>query len=123
MEIKKYLLVGLMLLVGTMAFAQKEPNMDIHCEIACMEGKHHEGLFLGTQRSVVPDIYDLKYHELYFEVDPGVEFITGRITSNFIVTGAGVDTIVFDLINSLIVDSVKIIGLSSTFSDLPNDGL
>ena len=103
--------------------SQITPHLDNLCEVSCMEGKHREDLFDGVQRSLVPNVYDLKYHEIYLEIDPAVAFITGKITSTFLVTGMNVDTIVFDLRNGLIVDSVRVIGLASTFAQIPGDGL
>ena len=103
-------------------FAQKEPHLDNLCELSCMEGKHKENPTWIT-KSLVPNVYDLKYHELYLQVDPAVAFITGRVTSTFIITGPNQDTIVFDLNNGMVVDSVKVIGLTTTFAQIPGDGL
>lgn len=123
MEVNKWTLTGLCLIFTLSVFSQKEPSLDNLCEISCIEGKHHEHDLIGTEKSIVPNVYDLKYHELYFEVDPAISFLSGRITSTFLVTSSGVDSIVFDLDNNMVVDSVKIIGLTTSFTQIAGDGL
>lgn len=123
MEMKQYALTGLCLLFAFTGFSQKEPSLNNLCEIACQEGKHKEDHFNGMTKSIVPNVYDLKYHELYFEIDPDTTFLTGRVTSTFLITAAGVDSVVFDLKNDMIVDSVKIIGITSSFLQIPGNGL
>ena len=120
---EKFTLIGLCLLFTLDVFSQKEPSLDNLCEISCLEGKHHETNLNGLAKSIVPNVYDLKYHELYLEIDPAVAYINGRITSTFVVTASGVDSIVFDLKNNMTVDSVKIIGLTTGFTQIAGDGL
>jgi aminopeptidase N len=121
MEIKKCLLTGLVIMAGVSLQAQ---HTHLHVdftqdEIACMEAKSKEGSFVMMERSVVPNDYDLKHHELYLEVDPADTNITGRVTSSFLVTGSSVDSIYFDFSSVMNVDSVKIIGLTTTFTIIP----
>ena len=119
MEIKTTALTGLCLMFVFGAFAQIEPHPDNLCEVACMEGKHtsmDEGEFT---RSVVPGVYDLHHHEIYVEVNPGVSFITGRVRSTFVMTG-NADSVVFDLSDNMVVDSARIIGITTTFAQIPN---
>lgn len=125
MEIKKATLIGLCLMFASVKMsAQIEgPTLSNLCEISCLEGKHKGVSFNGIAKSLVPYVYDLKHHEIYLEVDPAVAFITGRVTSTFLMISPNVDTIVFDLKNSLVVDSVRIIGLTTTFAQIPNNGL
>ncbi len=118
MEIKKRILTGLCIVLTSGIWAQMEPSLDHLCEISCLEGMHKEPEVMGLQRSLVPHVYDLKHQELYLEVDPAIQFIKGRVTSTFVVTGLNVDSIVFDLRNNMIVDSVKIIGLSASFAPI-----
>src|SRR5688572_25645021 len=128
MEIKKCLpagkagiLTGLVIMTGVLLQAQhvhlyQDFTQD---EIACMEAKSKEGSFIMMERSVVPNDYDVKHHELYLEVDPADTNILGRVLSDFLVTGSSVDSIYFDFSSVMTVDSVKIIGLSTTFTIIP----
>jgi aminopeptidase N len=122
MEIKNYLITGLVIVSSLALNAQQETFDFMQSEIACMEAKSKEGSLVMEERSIVPNDYDLKYHELYLEVDPANPVITGRITSNFLVTGNSVDSVFFDFSNIMTVDSVKIIGLTTTFTTI-TDGL
>lgn len=123
MEIRKWSITGLVLFLFTGIYAQVEPNIENVCEVSCMESMFRDEEFSGTERSVVPHVYDIHYHELYLEIDPAVEMITGRVTTQFTVTGLNVDSIVFDLRNNMIVDSVKIVGIPTSFAPLPGHGL
>lgn len=49
---------------------------------------------------------DLIYQKLEWNLDPAVRFISGKITSRFIVRATESNGIVFDLANQLVVDSV-----------------
>jgi len=49
---------------------------------------------------------DLVYQRMEWTVDPAVKYIKGKITSYFKAKTAGVNTISFDLLNNLTVDSV-----------------
>lgn len=122
MEIKKYLLTGLVLVtVFTLQAQYAVHPMDCaEDEISCLEAKSREGHFTMQERSIVPGGYDLKYHELYLEVDPGDTVISGRITSKFLVTATSIDSVHFDLTNAMTVDSVKILGFSTTFTTITN---
>lgn len=123
MEVKRYLFIGLCLLFTFNGFGQTEPSIGNLCEISCLEGKHHENMLFGNSKSIVPNVYDLKHHELYFEIDPAIAYLTGRITSTFVITVASTDSIVFDLEPNMIVDSVRIIGLTTSFAQVAGDGL
>jgi aminopeptidase N len=118
MEVKKLTLIGLSLVFTCFLNAQIAPSLDNLCEITCGEtpSRSDEDDF---SRSVVPNTYNLHYHDLYFEVDPGVNFIAGRVTSTFVMN-VNADTIVFDMGAGLTVDSVKIIGQSASFATITN---
>ncbi len=63
--------------------------------------------------------YDITYHKLEFTVDPtqdpAAAFISGKITTNFTAT-ANMNTLTFDMFDTLIASSVKINGVITTFS-------
>ncbi len=60
--------------------------------------------------------YDLRYHRLEWTVDPAVCYIQGSVTSYFVTTVAGVNTLAFELSASLTVDSVKFHGNHISFT-------
>jgi aminopeptidase N len=59
--------------------------------------------------------YDITYHKLEFTVDPTVASISGKVTTTFTAL-SDMNTITFDLFDSLIVSSVKKNGAVLTFS-------
>ncbi len=50
--------------------------------------------------------FDIRYYKCEWAIDPAVRFISGKVTSYFIITSLS-DDISFDLMNDLVVDSVK----------------
>ncbi|HNU86765.1 MAG TPA: M1 family aminopeptidase [Ferruginibacter sp.] len=86
--------------------AQLKENNNTPAEgIALQEKKHYEGLNIinGTLASTN---FDVKYYRCEWEVDPAVYYISGKVTVYFVITSAG-NSISFDLMNSMNVDSVK----------------
>ncbi len=73
--------------------------------------------------SRVPDDYDLKYHRLELTLDPGQNYITGKVTTRFVPKTAGFSEISFDLSKVLVVNSVTYHGQPVTFEQLANDVL
>jgi aminopeptidase N len=65
--------------------------------------------------SLITD-YDVIYYRLVWDVDPAVHFIRGAVTTWFEPLVSGFDTILFNLSDSLTVDSVKYHHNSLTFS-------
>jgi aminopeptidase N len=63
--------------------------------------------------------YDLKYHRIHWHVSPDTLFISGEITSYFILT-EDADHIYFDLTDTLIVDSVLFEGNPVSFDHINN---
>jgi len=60
--------------------------------------------------------YDLNYHRLVFETDPGVRYIKGSVTSYFQPTSANFSEIGFEISAALTVDSVKMLDNSLAFN-------
>ena len=50
--------------------------------------------------------FDVKYYRCEWEVNPAIRYITGKVTIYFTITNA-TNNIVLDLLNPLVVDSVK----------------
>jgi len=66
--------------------------------------------------------YDLKYHRLALDVDPGVAFISGEITSYF-EAKSDMSTITFDLTSNMIVSQVLQRGNLLAFTQNADDEL
>lgn len=66
--------------------------------------------------SPLTDRYNLTYHRLVWAVDPAVNYIQGAVTSYLLPTVSGVDTLHFDLSDSLQVDSVRYHGQLAPFT-------
>ena len=64
--------------------------------------------------------YDITYHKLEFNVDPAVYLISGKITTTYIAL-ANMNTLTFDLSNTLIVSSVKINNVNLAFTQNTNE--
>lgn len=61
--------------------------------------------------------YDLKYQRLELDLDPAEQFVSGTVTSHFLVK-ENMSSIYFDLSNVLTVSEVKFHGANLTFSQL-----
>ena len=60
--------------------------------------------------------FDVKYHRMLWSVDPAVRALSGSITTYFTCSVAGQQDIVFDLSDSLVVDSVAYHNMPSAFA-------
>lgn len=66
--------------------------------------------------------YDLKYHRLELNIDPGVAFISGTITSYY-VANSDLSTVTFDLASNMNVSQVTHHGMPLTFTHNAEDEL
>ncbi len=73
--------------------------------IALAEGNAYSRLSLENATSA-SDNFDIKYYRCKWTVDPSLRYISGSVTSYFIITNA-TDNISFDLIDDLTVDSIN----------------
>ncbi|MBE9469111.1 MAG: T9SS type A sorting domain-containing protein [Bacteroidetes bacterium] len=90
---KKLLIVTLTILLYYSAFSESKQKRDYH-----------------FRRSYMPQIcvgecYDIIYHRLEWEIDPGKYYIKGCVTTFFKIKQQ-TDSIRFDLANELVVDSI-----------------
>lgn len=95
----RLLLVILFLITG-FAFAKAQSPL-----IATLEKKASLQKTNGLATSAASGNYRVHYYQLYWQVNPAVNYITGKVTAHFIITQQS-STIVFDLTNKLTVDSV-----------------
>lgn len=59
--------------------------------------------------------YDLTYAKLEFTVNPASSFIEGKVTSTYIAI-ENMTSLTFDLVNNMVVSSVKINGIAKSFT-------
>ncbi|HMT28585.1 MAG TPA: hypothetical protein PKD91_04825, partial [Bacteroidia bacterium] len=92
------------------AFSQAE-----FLKIVKGEKDAHSGKMIPATLSASAD-YDVKYYNCFWNIDPAVNFISGKVTTLFTPTQAAFDSIVFDLTDALTVDSVVYHNVSITFN-------
>jgi len=73
----------------------------------------------STLLSTISD-YDIIYHRCEWQVDPSVNYISGKITTHFKPFTTGFDTLLFNLSDSLVVDSVLFHGASMSINHSGN---
>src|SRR5688572_29252709 len=90
-------------------------------EIALMERMGHDRLSSSTlyNATAASANFDVKYYRLEWEVDPAVNYIKGKVTAYFTMLSTAT-TVSFDLMNGLVVDSVKRRGVLLTKQHLNN---
>lgn len=74
--------------------------------------------FNSTEKNLSTEFtnsYDLKYHRLYWIIDPSEEYIEGSVTSHFIAL-ENMDEIYFDLASGFTIDSVVFHSTNQVFS-------
>ncbi len=84
--------------------------------IAEMEQTAFQQMLLPEGSASVGDNYDLKYHRLVWEVAPTIFYIKGKITSYFVPVTNVMNTMDFDLTDTLLVDSVIFHATKQTFT-------
>ena len=58
-----------------------------------------------TPQTIITNNYDLKYHRFFWFIDPSQRYISGSVTSYFVATSEVMNSIQFQLNNSLSADS------------------
>lgn len=104
------LFFALLILASTGLSAQNSQGVVTPAdEISEIEKRAHLPIINGIENIVsnaVSNNYDVKYYRCEWEVDPSVRYIKGKVTMYYLVTIA-TSTLQLDLMNPLIVDSVK----------------
>ena len=75
-------------------------------DIALMEQLSHQRLNNQGNVSLASGNFDVKYYRCEWEVDPAIRYINGRVTVYYTINASG-NSVSFDLVNGLTVDSVK----------------
>lgn len=100
-------------------FAQTDSILE---QIAKSEQRQHASLRNYDAYSVSSNNFDAKYYNCEWTVDPAVRFISGVVTSHFVIT-AGTNSITYDLSNALTVDSILYHGTKINFTHSANNAL
>ncbi|HOV12348.1 MAG TPA: M1 family aminopeptidase [Bacteroidales bacterium] len=99
-------------------FSQRQPDKDFINQISQQETKSHENIFkVGNTK--LGENYDLNYHRMHWFVDPGVNYISGSVTSYFTALST-INQLVFELNSALTIDSVKYHNNNLSFSHPDN---
>ncbi|HEX2898630.1 MAG TPA: peptidase M1, partial [Bacteroidia bacterium] len=117
---QRFQLVLLFALLPLLSLAQQVGYTPLRPDIVEAERKAASAKMAAVS-SALTDAYDLKYNRFQWAVDPAVKYISGNITSYFEPVGAAMDTLYFDLSDSLTVDSVKYHGNAVTFAHLSGE--
>lgn len=88
-------------------------------EISTMERDAHSRLFTAQGESLSSNNFDVKYYRCNWELDPAIRYIKGSVTTYFKLSSAS-SSITLDLMNTLIVDSIKQRNTLLTFSQPTN---
>jgi aminopeptidase N len=128
---KKFILAFLLLVNYAMAQGiDKEAFIKEFEELRKREMLSHQKFFgpngpggtNGVDFTVASNNFDIHHSRLEWSIDPAVKFINGKCTYDFVMTMAS-NTITFDLLNTLTVDSVLYHNSSITFQQTPQHGL
>lgn len=64
--------------------------------------------------------FDVRYQRMEWQIDPAVSYIRGAITTRFETKVAGFNSVHFDLVDALTVDSVRYHGVAAAFAHNSN---
>ena len=117
---------SLTILVLTLLFftanSQDTDFLENVCKLSQAEGHSHHQQHKFKVNTLTND-YDIKYHRIYWKVDPAVADIEGSIYTFFEARVNGLSQIHFDNTPELIIDSVISNGQKLVYSQLANDAL
>src|ERR1035437_4586649 len=102
----KYILSFIISFISTAYGQQSKDYRKLIDNIALAESQAYSRVATTQDATAASQNFDVKYYRCEWKVDPAVRYITGKVTSYFIITSPA-DYISFDLIDSLTVDSVK----------------
>ena len=113
-------LIPFLILFVSKAYGQQVKN---YCKandnIAFAEGQTYTRLSAAKDVTQASANFDVKYYKCEWNVDPAIRYISGKITSYFVITES-TDTISYDLMDDLLIDSVKQKNTMLSFEHLNN---
>lgn len=100
--------VFFLLFIFSNVYGQQTDYLKEVNNIAYNEQRRHAGLMDVLDRNLTSasNNFDVKYYRCEWDIDPSVRYIKGKITVYYVITTAG-NSISFDLMSTLIADSVK----------------
>ncbi|MCF8371024.1 MAG: T9SS type A sorting domain-containing protein [Bacteroidales bacterium] len=113
---KKFTLIFCFLILNLGLFAQHDFKKHTCCKIAEQEAKAFQNKF-NQPKAYLNYGYDIFYHKMKWEIDPGIYYIKGSVNTHFEATN-NLDFIVFDMDELLQVDSVMYHGTSKPYTHL-----
>ena len=115
----KKILLFIVLIISSISFAQTDTS-----EFEKMVEAEMKSAAKTQNLTVNPNTqnYDITYHELRFTVDPATYYISGIVTTTFTAL-ANMNTVTFDMSDSMTVNSVTRNGQSLTFTQNTNKEL
>ncbi len=99
------ILIFLILFSTSLRAQTKDEYKDVSA-IAAMERDAHTRILLGNRGSAASGNFDVNYYRCEWSIDPSARYISGSVTAYYTMTAAG-SNIVFDLMSTLVTDSVK----------------
>ena len=116
----RFILISFLLISNV--FAQTLPPIckSIY-DIALMERQGHDRLSSASSDNSASATtnYDIRYYRLEWEIDPAINYIKGKVTAYFTMMSSA-SSVSFDLMNGLVVDSVKRHGIIQLKQHLNN---
>ena len=100
----RYFIFFLLICLNAGVSAQEKLAADGLQQIADHEKAAYSKLMLPHE-SLIVNNYDLKYHRFFLFADPSVNSIGGSVTSYFVATQSGMESIQFELYKTLSADS------------------
>lgn len=105
------------MLIGTITIGQSQEIWED--ELKTLATSESQSVFLKTNTSQeLTSGYDVKYYQIHLDIDPSSTFIQGKVAIYFI-PHSPLENLIFDLNQSLVVDSIQNIDTSS-FMQLEN---
>ena len=109
----RYFIFFLLTGVNAGLFAQHKHTSDGLQQIADQEKAAYSKLMQPREAMIVNN-YDLKYHRFFLFADPSINSIGGSVTSYFVATQPGMESIQFELYKTLSADSAFYHGSKKT---------
>ncbi len=115
---KKKLLVAALILLTIKLQAQNQESNPVN-KIAAMEKEAYAKRNTNGLLSLASNNFSIHYYKCEWTIDPKKNYITGKVTPHFIVSGTA-NSLVFDLSNVLKVDSILMRKTKLSFSQASN---
>ncbi|MEP7253016.1 MAG: M1 family aminopeptidase [Ginsengibacter sp.] len=101
----RFLLIILILFVSKVYGQEVKNYCKLIDTIAFYERQTFSRLSSQDEATSASGNFDVKYYRCEWQVDPAIRYISGKVTSYFIVTTSS-DSITYDLMDNLVVDSI-----------------